>query len=151
MLHFILHVFFPFLKLVIYIWCEKLMIIGRSRREVNDAMYVCIRVFGLRLFAFDLLFFLSLFFFFRKTARIQAHHMCYRRAHPFFSSSSSLFSAWHVSIITPILHVDVCVRRKKTNRERERERKTQRNWVLNVYNEEEEEKNVALTSFSFLL
>ncbi len=68
-------------------------------------------------FAFDLLFFLSLFFFFRKTARIQAHHMCYRRAHPFFFFPVLCLTC---SIITPILHVDVCVRRKKTNRERER-------------------------------
>ncbi len=68
---------------------------------------------------------LSLFSFFRKTACIQAHHMCYRRAHLFFFFPVLCLTC---SIITPILHVDVCVRRKKTNRERERENeKTQRN------------------------
>ncbi len=62
--------------------------------------------------------------FFRKTACIQAHHMCYRRAHLFFFFFPVLCLT--CSIITPILHVDVCVRQKKTNRERERERTKRR-------------------------
>jgi hypothetical protein len=63
---------------------------------------------------------LFLFFFFRKTACIQAHHMCYRRAHPFLFFPVLCLTC---SIITPILHIDVCARRKKTNRERENERR----------------------------
>jgi hypothetical protein len=113
MLHFILHIFFPSWNCLYMMRKEddNWKITKRSKRcymyvYASSAFVFCLRSA-----------LLPLFFFFRKTARIQAHHMCYRRAHPFFFFPVLCLTC---SIITPILHVDVCVRRKKTNRERER-------------------------------
>jgi hypothetical protein len=101
-------------------------------------------------FAFNVLFFfslsLSLLFVFEKPACAQAHHMCYKRAHPFFFSLLCLTC----SIITPILHVDVCARRKKTNRERENERRKEIEYWMCIM--KKKRRMLRLTSFfSFLL
>jgi len=113
----------PFALEIAYIWWEKKMMIGRSRQEVGDD--VCTHtssafVFRLRCALLSLSLCLSSSFL--KTACAQAHHMCYRRTHPFFFFFSLLCST--CSII--ILHIDVCARRKKTNREREREEERER-------------------------
>jgi len=100
--------FFPSSWNCLYMTRKKKMIIGRSRREVNDVMcmYTCLWPS------------ICSSSFFEKTARIQAHHMCYRRAHPFFFFFPVLCLT--CSIITPILHVDVCVSKEDEQRERER-------------------------------
>jgi len=111
LLYFISHLFFPSSWNCLYMTRKKKMIIGRSRREVNDVMcmYTCLWPS------------ICSSSFFEKTARIQAHHMCYRRAHPFFFFFFPVLCLT-CSIITPILHVDVCV--SKEDEQRERERKT---------------------------
>ncbi len=68
-----------------------------------------------------LLLSLSLLSFSKNCVHTSASYVLQTRAHPFFFFFF-FFSILCLtcSIITPILHLDVCVRRKKTNRERER-------------------------------
>ncbi len=83
-----------------------------TTRSGRWCMYT--HVFGLRLSpSMCSSFSLCLSSSFLKTACAQAHHMCYRRTHPFFFS---------LLCSTCSIIIDVCARRKKTNRERERGR-----------------------------
>lgn len=106
-------------------------------------MYVCTHTslaFVFRLRCACLSPSLSLFFVFQKTACAQAHHMCYRRAHPFFFFSLLCLTC---SIITNTACRCMCTSKEDEYREGERENERRKDWVvLNVYNEEEE-KNVA--------
>jgi hypothetical protein len=69
--------------------------------------------------------------------------MCYRRAS--LPLPLLLLLCLTCSIITPILHVDVCARRKKTNRENER-RKEIEYWMCIM---KTKRRMLRLTSFFF--
>jgi hypothetical protein len=95
---------------------------------------------------------MSLFFVFQKTACAQAHHMCYRRAHPFFSSSSSSSSSSLPDMFYNHTNTTcrcMCTSKEDEQRERENERRKEIEYWMCIMMTKR--RMLRFTSFFFLV